>query len=532
MKEIGTSSRKRSSPVHKKNQPPALPLGKTKRIPPEDLSPFFDSPIDLLCIGSLNGIFQKLNPEWETTLGYTLAEMEGKDFMDFIHPDDQAAALEAFGEFNRQKGVRGLTNRTRCKDGLYRWLEWKYLLRGEHIYATARDITDRKRTEDELRESRAMLETILNTIPTRVFWKDRDSTYLGCNQAFAQDAGLASPADIIGRNDYQMVWSEQAEMYRADDRAVIETGQAKLNYEEPQSTPEGGRIWLRTSKIPLRDLEDNIRGLLGTYEDITGKKQAEEEIRNLNADLEQRVQRRTAQLEAANKELEAFGFSVSHDLRAPLRAIDGFTSILEEDYGPLLDEEGRRLCGIVRQSTRQMNQLIDDLLALSRLTRAEMEFLTNDMRSMVESVFQELTVPETRGRIDFQVGSLPQATGDPILLRQVWTNLISNAIKFSSKRAQPRIEIGCRSLPEEDVFSIRDNGAGFDMRHAGRLFGVFQRLHSTAEFEGTGVGLAIVQRVIHRHGGRVWAEAEVNQGATFYFTLPKNKSVGNPSDGG
>ena len=328
-----------------------------------------------------------------------------------------------------------------------------------------------------------------------------------------------------------MGWAEQAELYRSDDRKVIESGQAKLNYEEPQSTPNGDRIWLRTSKIPLRDQVGNIRGLLGTYEDITEKKRAEEEIRTLNAELEQRVALRTAQLEAANKELEAFGFSISHDLRAPLRAIDGFTRILEEDYGPLLDEEGRRLCGVVRQNTRHMNQLIDDLLRLSRLGRAEMEFLSNDMQSMAESVFQELTAPETRDRIDFQADTLPPAMGDPILLRQVWTNLISNAVKFSSKRAQPKIEIGCRSTPEEDVFFIRDNGAGFDRQYAGRLFGVFQRLHSTTEFEGTGVGLAIVQRIIHRHGGRVWAEGAVDQGATFYFTLPKNKSVDTPSGG-
>jgi PAS domain S-box-containing protein len=485
----------------------------------------------LLCIGSPDAIFQKLNPEWETTLGYPLAEMEGKDFIEFVHPEDQPAALAAFREIGRREGVRVITNRIRCKVGTYRWLEWKYLLRGEHIYAAARDITDRKRTEDELRESRAMLETVLNTIPARVFWKDRDSKYLGCNQSFARDAGFASPADIIGRDDHQMGWAEQAQLYRSDDRAVMETGKTKLNYEEPQSTPDGGRIWLRTSKIPLRDLDGNIRGLLGTYEDITGNKRSEEEIRTLNAELEQRVALRTAQLEAANKELEAFGFSVSHDLRAPLRAIDGFTRILEEDYGPLLDEEGRRLCGVVRENARRMNQLIDDLLGLSRLTRAEMEFLSNDMQSMVESVFLELTVPETRNRIDFQTAPLPPATGDPILLRQVWTNLIANAIKFSSKRAQPKIEIGCQHSPEEDVFFIRDNGAGFDGQYAGKLFGVFQRLHTTAEFEGTGVGLAIVQRIIHRHGGRVWAEGEVNQGATFYFTLPRNTPGVNSSAG-
>ena len=531
MKDTRTSPRKRSSPIRGKNKRPAPPLGKVKSIQPEDLSPYFDSPIDLLCIGSLEGIFQKLNPEWETTLGYPLSEMEGKDFIEFVHPDDRPEVLAAFREFDRQKGVRILTIRVRCKDGSYRWLEWKYLLRGEHIYAAARDITDRKRTEDELRESRRMLETVLNTIPARVFWKNHDLKYLGCNQAFAQDAGFPSPKEVVGKDDYQIGWADFTEEYRTDDRSVIETGKAKMNFEESAINAEGKHFWVCTSKIPLRDPEGRIRGVLGTYEDITERKQAEEEIRSLNADLEQRVVVRTRQLEEANLELEAFSFSVSHDLRAPLRAIDGFTRILEEDYGPLLDEEGRRLCGVVRQNTRHMNQLIDDLLALSRLSRTEMKFLTMDMRSMVESVFQELTTSETRDRIEFRVAPLPRATGDPILLRQVWTNLISNAIKFSSKRTRPKIEIGCQSSPEEDVFSIRDNGAGFDMQYAGKLFGVFQRLHSTAEFEGTGVGLAIVQRVIRRHDGRVWAEGAVDQGAMFYFTLPKNKSVDNSTDG-
>ncbi|MGD0173344.1 MAG: PAS domain-containing protein, partial [Anaerolineales bacterium] len=264
MKDSKTSPRKRPSPTRRKNKRPAPPLGKVKNIQPEDLSPYFDSPIDLLCIGSLEGIFQKLNPQWETTLGYPLSEMEGKDFIVFVHPDDRREALAAFREFGRQKGVRVLTNRIRCKDGSYRWLEWKYLLRGEHIFAAARDVTDRKRTEDELRESRRMLETVLNTIPARVFWKDRDLVYLGCNQSFAQDAGFRSPEEVIGKNDYQIGWADYTEEYQADDRAVIETGRAKIAYEESAINAEGKHFWVSTSKIPLRDPEGGIRGVLGT----------------------------------------------------------------------------------------------------------------------------------------------------------------------------------------------------------------------------------------------------------------------------
>jgi PAS domain S-box-containing protein len=780
MKDRPSSPRKKSGPrkreVRRRLPPPRAAL------PPEDLTPFFDSPIDLLCIGDPEAVFQKLNPHWETTLGHPLSEMVGRDFMDFIHPDDQEAAREAFHEMRRRPGVHALTNRVRCKDGSYRWLEWKYILRGEHIYASARDVTDRRRAEDELRESRRMLETVLNTIPARVFWKDKASNYLGCNQSFAQDAGFSSPAEVIGHNDFQlqwanqaeryrsddravmetgisklhyeepgtpaengtrwlmtskiplrdldgnvrgvlgtyeditdrrlaekalresesryrqlfesesdaillidnetgrileangatsqlygysreelrtmrntdlsaepdetrrvtqttpaepeqlitiplrfhrtkdgtvfpvevtarfftwrgrpvhitanrditlrrkteeelresrqmlemvlntipvrvfwkdreskylgcnkvfaldsgfsspdeliglddyrMGWAEQADLYRSDDRLVIETGRPKLNYEEPQTTPAGTRIWLRTSKIPLRGPDGGIRGVLGTYEDITEYKRAVEEIRALNAELEQRVVLRTGQLEAANRELEAFSYSVSHDLRAPLRAIDGYTRILDEDCGKSLDEEGRRLCSVIRGNTRRMNELIDDLLTLSRLSRTEMEFLLSDMETMAGAVFQELTTPESRARIDFRLGKLPTVNGDPILLRQVWANLIANAIKFSAKRDRTRIEVECRSTPEEDVFSIRDNGAGFDMQYADRLFGVFQRLHNAAEFEGTGVGLAIVQRVIHRHGGRVWAESKPEKGAVFYFSLPKGGTGEIPS---
>lgn len=237
------------------------------------------------------------------------------------------------------------------------------------------------------------------------------------------------------------------------------------------------------------------------------------------AELEQRVNQRTAQLEAANKELEAFSYSVSHDLRAPLRAIDGFTEILFKDYEPQLDAEGKRICSVISKSARNMGKLIDDLLTFSRLGRAEMRLSPIDMATLANSVFFELTTPESRERIDFHVGKLPQVMGDPTLIRQVWMNLLSNAIKFSSKKERAIIEVSGERTRKETSYSVRDNGAGFDMQYVDKLFGVFQRLHSTRGFEGTGVGLAIVQRVIHRHGGRVWAEGATNNGATFYFTI-------------
>jgi light-regulated signal transduction histidine kinase (bacteriophytochrome) len=239
--------------------------------------------------------------------------------------------------------------------------------------------------------------------------------------------------------------------------------------------------------------------------------------------LEERVLERTLQLQSANKELEAFSYSVSHDLRAPLRAIDGFTRILLEDYEPVLDEEGKRVCAVIRREAHHMEQLIDDLLALSRLGRKELCFTKIDMKAMASSVFDELVEEEDPGRIDFRVHRLPLATGDPALIRQAWVNLLSNAIKFSSRKERAVIEVGSKHSQDEYVYYVRDTGAGFDMEYADKLFGVFQRLHSEKEFEGTGVGLAIVQQVIRRHGGRVWAEGAVDRGATFYFSVPRKR---------
>jgi signal transduction histidine kinase len=237
-------------------------------------------------------------------------------------------------------------------------------------------------------------------------------------------------------------------------------------------------------------------------------------------ELERRIRERTAQLEVANRELEAFGYSVSHDLRAPLRAIDGYTRILLEEYQPLLDAEGKRVCSVISESAHKMSVLIDDLLSFSRLGRSAINPRKLNMEEMANAVFQDLTTAQSRKRIDFRVDAATPVMGDLSLLRQVWVNLISNAIKFSSKQKRAVIRVRGENTEGEVVYSVQDNGVGFDMQYANKLFGVFQRLHSAREFEGNGVGLALVQRVVLRHGGRVWAEGEIGKGATFYFSLP------------
>ncbi len=254
--------------------------------------------------------------------------------------------------------------------------------------------------------------------------------------------------------------------------------------------------------------------------EIADHKQAKEEIRTLNAELEERVMERTAQLEAANEELEAFSYSVSHDLRAPLRAIDGYARILMEDYEARLDEEGNRVISVITKNAQRMGQLIDDILAFSRIGRREMGHKVVPMHDLAQEVFDELTRTEGERTIRFTLAPLPPAQGDPALIRQVLENLLSNSIKYTRPRNVAEIEVGCRCEEGENIYFVRDNGVGFDMKYSDKLFGVFQRLHGMDEFEGTGVGLAIVKRIVVRHGGRIWGEGKKDEGATFYFTLP------------
>lgn len=286
---------------------------------------------------------------------------------------------------------------------------------------------------------------------------------------------------------------------------------------------DGACILCEWYNTPLIDGQGSVIGVASLVMDISERKRAEEEIRALNANLERRVAERTCELQEANQELEAFSYSVSHDLKSPLQAVEGFASIIADGYADRLDDEGREMLAAIRTSTQRMGRLIDDLLTFSRLGRQSLESATVDMHELARDVFAGLAARVPRRKLRLDLRPLPAAHGTEPMIRQVWVNLIGNAIKFTSQREVGEIEIGAQNSGGEQIYYVKDNGAGFDMRHADRLFGVFTRLHSVDDFEGTGIGLALVQRIVSRHGGRVWGEAQVDRGATFCFTLPGAK---------
>ena len=385
--------------------------------------------------------------------------------------------------------------------------------------ALVHDLSVQKEAEAETKRTRLFLDSIVENLPSMVFVKDAEGLrFVRVNKAAEELLGC-SRQDLLGKSDFDLFPQEQAKFFVAKDRDVLNSGQLLEIPEEAVATKHRGTKLLRTKKVPILDERGQPAFLLGISEDITEQRRTEERILSLHEQVAAHAQ----QLELANKELEAFSYSVSHDLRAPLRHIMGFVDLLMRQSLEQLDETGQRRLTTIRESAQRMGQLIDDLLLFSRMGRTELQHAEVDLNQLIRTVQAELEPEMKDRRIQWKVQELPVVKGDSAMLRLVFTNLISNAIKYTGTRPEAVIEVGSSEAPEHTVIYVKDNGVGFDMAYENKLFGVFQRLHGNEEFPGTGIGLANVRRIIHRHGGRTWAEARVDEGATFYISLPREE---------
>ena len=496
----------------------------TQRKSDEEKSRLFTSIVersdDAIISKNLDGIIVTWNAGAERIYGYTSEEMVGRH-ISLLIPNERPYELPMLIDDLRRgaKIDHYETERVR-KDGMRIFVsltvspirDAQQRIVGASVIG--RDMTDSKLAERALGMSEqryrsltlATSQIVWNTDPQGEMREDLPMwrEFTGQTSEELKGQGWIDALHPVDRERTADLWS----------RSV--SGRSLYHTEFRLRRHDGEYRHMAVHGVPVLERDGTIREWVGTCADITDRVLAEEEVRKLNEKLEKRVVERTAELETANQELEAFAYSVSHDLRAPLRAVDGFSRILLEDYGPQLPNEAQHYLQVARDNALQMGDLIDGLLAFSHLGRQPLRKRTVAPADLVRQVLEDLRLEQTGRRVEITVGNLPVCEGDPLLLKQVFVNLLSNALKYSRTRENAHIEI---AAADSTAYYVRDNGVGFDMRYADKLFGVFERLHRVGEYEGAGVGLAIVQRIVHRHGGRVWAEAAVNQGATFYFTL-------------
>jgi PAS domain S-box-containing protein len=488
------------------------------------LAAIVNSSNDAIIGKDLNSIITSWNIGAEKLFGYSANEMIGEPITRLIPPDHQAEELEIINRIKNGESVEHFETVRITKDGhlidISATVSPIKDKTGKIVGASkvARDITERKRAEDTLRRQAAIIDLSPDAIIVRdlegkiISWSRGAETLYG----WTKEEALGRITHSLFQTRFSEPLEKIMEQFEKTDR---------WSGELVHRTKDGREVNIQSWWLAEFNALGERKAMLESNIDITERKRAEQEIRDLNITLEKRVAERTAELEVANKELgtankelEAFSYSVSHDLRAPLRAVDGFSQAVLEDYGALLPPEGQRDLQTIREGAQRMGVLIDDLLTFSRLSRMPLNRETVNIDKLVHDVIEGLNSERQGRQIEIRMDKLPLCQGDPALLKQVWINLLSNAVKYTRHRNPAVIEIGCKLEPE-NVYFVRDNGAGFDMKYVHKLFGVFQRLHRADQFEGTGVGLAIVQRVIHRHGGRIWAEAALDRGATFYFTL-------------
>jgi PAS domain S-box-containing protein len=496
----------------------------------------------------------RVNDSFAGMLGYTREELEGLPFETVTHPEDvELSKRHTSRLLSGDADLAGFEKRYLHKDGSVVWADvWTSVRRDDdglplYFMTSVVDITERKRAEVELQQSQALLQAAMDRSQAGIAIADAPDGRL----RYVNQAGLlirGRPAseivDQVDAANYVASWQilhHDGKPYAADEvplaRAVLygETSEAEFIIRRDD---QDDRLVLARA-APIRDAEDAVTAGVVVFHDITERRAAETEVRRLNAELEERVRERTAELEAANRELEAanrevesFAYSVSHDLRQPLRALDGFSQILLDDYGAALDEDGRSHLQRIIAADRRMGALIDALLELSRLSRGDLVRERLDITELARGIAGELAEAEPERAVECAVAEGLSAYADRRLVHALLANLLGNAWKFTARHESAHIEVGAEDADGERVFFVRDDGAGFDMAYSGKLFGAFQSLHSPGEFEGLGIGLATAQRIVRRHGGRVWAEGEVEKGATFWFTLPDAGDAASDAQGG
>ncbi len=475
-----------------------------------------------------DGRLLQVNRAFAEMLGYAVAELQQLEFARVTYPDDIAESRKCIRSLMAgERDDYHMEKRYLHRDGHIVWTDVNTsLLRdgsGSPLYfiTTVTDVSDREQARQELLAEKHFSEAMLASLPGVAYLFDETLRFRRWNTNFEA---------VTGHSHEEFAGLSPLDLFRGPDQARVAERIGEV-FTTGQSSVEAELVAKDGARIPyfFTGCQVEIEGeqfLIGVGIDVTERRRAQRELAEFNVQLEQRIAERTRelahtveQLEAANGELESFSYTVSHDLRAPLRAIDGFSRILLDEHAAELDPEAQRYLQLVRDNTKSMALLIDDLLAFSRLSRQAMHTEPVRLAELVSETWSDLE-PEGDGRrIELAVGELPTVAGDPRLLKQVFVNLLGNAIKFTRTREVAHIEVGVQVLDDDTVVFVRDNGVGFDMRYKDKLFGVFQRLHRADEFEGTGVGLATVARIVHRHGGRVRAEAEPDRGATFYLSF-------------
>lgn len=488
---------------------------------------------------------------WCEMLGYAEHEFPhtGAAWAEYLHPEDKGFVFQELqAYFSGSQSIYAVEFRMRCKSGAWKWI----LARGKlirrdaegnplRLIGTHTDISARKVAEFTLQGSNELLQSVIEHSPIRVFWKDRESRYLGCNTLFARDAGFTEPAQVLGKTDFDMAWHERAEVYRADDRTVMDTGIAKLNYEEVQTTPQGETIWLNTSKVPLRDANDQIIGIVCNYENITTRKQAEIALRSTanelvkanyqieqeRALLAQRVEERTAQLHQANQAKDVFLATMSHEIRTPLGGMLGMMELLA---GSELSESQREQLSVAKFSGNSLLRIVNDILDWSKIEAGKLDIAPGvasvaEMLNSVASTYRQVALEkglQLHVELDARIGG--NHLFDSLRVSQILNNFISNALKFTSRG---EIVLSARSIAIRDdletvCFSVRDTGEGIDEVHHARLFRDYEQASAgTARmYGGTGLGLAICRRLAELMDGNLAVESTLGTGSTFSFTLP------------